>query len=208
MNIGILGSGNVGGTLGRRWSASGHRVLFSSRDPQSAEMKKLAVEARAATATVAEAVQASDVLLLATPWPVTQQVLKGAGSVADKVLIDATNPLLPDLSGLALGTNTSGAEQVALWAPSARVVKAFSTVGFNVMQNPKFPGGAPVMFYCGDDASAKETVRQLVSELGFDARDAGPLSQARLLEPFAMLWISLALKYGLGREFAFQLMRR
>jgi predicted dinucleotide-binding enzyme len=72
MNIGILGSGNVGGTLGRRWSAAGHHVIFSSRDPQSAEMKKLAAEAGAISASTAEAVQGSEVLLLSTPWPAAQ----------------------------------------------------------------------------------------------------------------------------------------
>ncbi|HXP85282.1 MAG TPA: NADPH-dependent F420 reductase [Bryobacteraceae bacterium] len=208
MNIGILGSGNVGGTLGRRWSAAGHRVIFSSRNPQSEEMQKLAAEAGATSATTAAAVQASDVLLLSTPWPATQDVVKGCGNLSGKVLIDATNPLLPDLSGLSIGTTTSAGEQVAAWAPGARVVKAFNTVGFNVMQDPKFSGGPAVLFYCGDDAAAKATVHQLASELGFDARDSGPLSQARVLEPFALLWISLAVKYGYGRDFAFQLMRR
>jgi predicted dinucleotide-binding enzyme len=208
MNLGILGSGNVGGTLGRRWSAGGHRVIFSSRDPQSAEMQKLAAEAGATSASTAEAARASEILLLSTPWPAAQEVLKSCGDLSGKVLIDATNPLLPDLSGLAVGTTTSSAEQVAAWAKGARVVKAFNTVGFNVMQNPKFGGGSAVMFYCGDDAAAKATVHGLASELGFDARDAGPLSQARLLEPFALLWISLALKYGLGREFGFQLLTR
>jgi 8-hydroxy-5-deazaflavin:NADPH oxidoreductase len=208
MNIGIIGSGNVGGTLGRRWSAAGHRVIFSSRNPQSDEMRKLTAETGAASATVADAVQASDVLLFATPWPATESAVKSCGSLAGKVLIDATNPLLPDLSGLAVGTNTSGAELVASWAPGARVVKAFNTVGFNVMQNPQFSGGPAVMFYCGDDAAAKATVHQLASELGFDARDAGPLASARLLEPFALLWISLALKYGYGREFGFQLLKK
>jgi 8-hydroxy-5-deazaflavin:NADPH oxidoreductase len=208
MKIGILGSGNVGGTLGRRWSAAGHRVIFSSRNPQSEEMQRLAAEAGASAATAVEAVQSSDVLLLATPWPATQQVLQGCGDLAGKVLIDATNPLQPDLSGLTIGTTTSGGEQVAAWAPGARVVKAFNTVGFGVMQNPAFHGGPAVLFYCGDDAAVKAVAHQLASELGFDARDAGPLTQARLLEPFALLWISLAVKHGYGREFGFQLMRR
>ena len=208
MNIGIIGSGNVGGTLGRRWSKGGHRVIFSSRNPASDEMQRLTAETGAGSATVAEAAKASDVLLLATPWPAAQAALNSAGDLTGKVLIDAINPLLPDLSGLAVGATTSGAEQVAAWAPGARVVKAFNTVGYNVMQDPKFPAGAAVMFYCGDDAAAKATVRPLIAELGFDPQDAGPLSQARLLEPFAMLWISLAVKYGYGRDIGFQLMRR
>jgi predicted dinucleotide-binding enzyme len=110
------------------------------------------------------------------------------------------------LAGLEIGTTTSGAEQVASWAPGAHVVKAFNTVGFNIMENPNFGNARPVLFYCGDHADAKQTVHQLIADLGFDAQDAGPLKQARLLEPFAMLWISLAMKGG--REIAFQLLKR
>ncbi|MBV9037741.1 MAG: NADPH-dependent F420 reductase [Acidobacteriaceae bacterium] len=207
MKIGIIGSGNVGGTLGKRWAHNGHQIVFSSRHPQSEEMKKLVAEAgaNASAATIAETVKTNDLLLLATPWPATQDALKNAGNLAGKVLIDATNPLLPRLAGLEIGTTTSGAEQVASWAPGARVVKAFNTVGFNIMENPNFEG-QPVLFYCGDDADAKQTVHQLISDLGFDTQDTGPLKQARLLEPFAMLWVSLAIKNG--REFAFQLLKR
>lgn len=147
-------------------------------------------------------------VLVSTPWDVTQATIESAGSFAGKVVIDATNPLLPSLAGLAVGTTTSAAELVSLWAPGARVVKAFNTVGNNIMANPRFGETDAVLFYCGDDAAAKATVHQLATELGFDARDAGLLTQARLLEPFALLWISLALAQAYGREIAFQLLRR
>jgi hypothetical protein len=209
MDIGVIGSGNVGGTLGSRWAAAGHRVTFGARQPESDEMKALVAKAgeNARAATVAEAA-ANGVLLLATPWPATREVLQGLGPLAGKILIDATNPLLAGLAGLEYGTTTSGAEQVAGWAPGAHVVKAFNTVGFNVMANPRFGDAAAAMFYCGDDKQAKSTVHQLALDLGFDAHDAGPLTQARLLEPFALLWISLALVHGYGREIGFQFLRR
>ena len=211
MNIGIAGSGQVGGTLGTRWAAAGHRVAFGSRHPESEEMKGLARKAgpNARVVPVGEAVASSEVVLLATPWgAATRDALESNGPWTGKVLIDATNPLLPRLEGLELGTTTSGAEQVAQWAPGARVVKAFNTVGFNVMADPRFGADPAVMFYCGDDAEAKQAVRKLAADLGFDPQDAGPLTQARLLEPFALLWISLALKHGFGREIGFQLLRR
>ncbi|MDX1981967.1 MAG: NADPH-dependent F420 reductase [Bryobacteraceae bacterium] len=210
MKIGIIGSGNVGGTLGARWAAAGHEVTFGSRDPGSEEMKALLQRAGASAqaATLARTAAANEVLLLATPWPATRQVLGGLGTLEGKVLIDATNPLLPGLEGLEYGTTTSGAEQVSQWAPGASVVKAFNTVGFNVMANPRFGDAGTALFYCGDDAGAKTVVRQLADELGFDALDAGPLTQARLLEPLALLWISLALVHGYGREIAFQFLRR
>ena len=94
---------------------------------------------------------------------------------------------------------------VAQWAKGAKVVKAFNTVGANVMADATFEGGPVAMFYCGDDAPSKRVVTAPIKELGFDA---GPLNQARVLEPFALLWISLALKYGYSREIAFRLLRR
>ena len=210
MNIGIIGSGNVGGALGTGWAKGGHQVIFGSRDPGASDMKQLLARAgsNARAATLQDASKSGDVLLLATPWPVTKEAVEGLGNLSGKVIIDAVNPLQPDLSGVAVGTTTSGGEQVAGWARGAKVVKAFNTVGSNIMENSSFGEDRPVLFYCGDDAGAKSTVKQLAGELGFEAVDAGPLTQARLLEPFALLWITLALKQGLGRDIAFKLLRR
>jgi hypothetical protein len=210
MNIGIIGSGNVGGALGTRWAKGGHQVTFGSRDPGTADMQQLVARAGATAraATLPDAVKSGDVLLLATPWPVTKEIVQGLGDLTGKVLIDAVNPLLPDLSGMALPNTTSGAEQVAGWARGAKVVKAFNTVGSNVMENAAFGVDKPVLFFCGDDAGAKGIVKQLADGLGFEGVDAGSLTQARVLEPFALLWISLAFKAGLGREIAFKLLRR
>lgn len=191
MRIGIVGSGNVGGTLGKRWEKNGHEVIFGGRDPESLH-----------------AVAACEVVVLAVPWDAVRDVVAAMGDLSGKIVIDATNPLLPGLAGLSVGTTTSAAEQVAEWAAGARVVKAFNTVGSNVMDDPKFGDGKVALFYCGDYAEAKHVVKGLVEELGFEALDAGPLKQARVLEPFAMLWISLAVQYGYGREIAFHLMRR
>jgi len=124
--------------------------------------------------------------------------------LSGKILIDGLNPLLPDLSGLEVGNTTSASEMVAGWAKGAKVVKALNRIGFPVMANPAINGKPVVMFYCGDDAAAKETVARLARELGFDARDAGPLTQARVLEPLALLWISLAMKQGYGTHWGFQ----
>ncbi len=209
MKIGIIGSGNVGGTLGTRWAQGGHEVVFSSREPGSAQMEQLVARAgkSARAAGVAEAAAASDVIVVATPWPATKDAVVSAGNLSGKVLIDATNPLLPDLSGMAVANTTSAAELMATWSKGARIVKAFNTVGFNVMANPIIAGEKVVLFYCGDDAEAKKIAYQLAAELGFDARDAGPLTQARLLEPFALLWISLALKQGYGRDWGFKVVK-
>jgi predicted dinucleotide-binding enzyme len=196
MKIGILGAGNVGATLGRKWAAAGHDVRMGVRSPSGGEV------------TLPEAFSHGEALLLSTPWPPTEAVLGSLGGFQGKILIDATNPIAADFSGLTHGLSTSGAEKVAEWAPGARVVKCFNTVGFNVMANPAFADGKPSMIYCGDDAEAKKAAHRLAEDAGFEPLDAGPLSQARFLEPFAMLWITMAMKYGYGREMAFRLMRR
>jgi 8-hydroxy-5-deazaflavin:NADPH oxidoreductase len=210
MKIGIIGSGNVGGTLGKRWAQKGHDVCFGVLDTADPKLKQLLADsgAKARAATVAEMARMSDVVVLATPWGAVPDAIKSAGNLSGKILIDVTNPLLPDLSSLTIGTTTSAGEQVAELAKSARVVKAFNTIRFGVMADTTFPQGPVALFYCGDDAEAKKTVAGLAVELGFKALDAGPLTQCRVIEPFGMLWISLAVKYGYGQNIAFQFMQR
>jgi predicted dinucleotide-binding enzyme len=87
-------------------------------------------------------------------------------------------------------------------------VKAFNSIGVNIMADPNFNGRSALLLYCGDDGDAKAAVARLATELGFEAQDAGPLRQARVLEPVALLWVSLAYAQGLGREFAFQIVKR
>jgi NADPH-dependent F420 reductase len=209
MKIGILGSGNVGATLGTRWAQGGHNVVFSSREPQSDKMKEVVEQAgsNARAVTPAETVAASDIVVVATPWSAAKDALSSVGSFQGKIVIDLLNPLLPDLSGLEVGNTISAGEMVAGWCPGGKVVKAFNTVGFPVMANPMVNGEPVVMFYCGDDAEAKKVVAQLATELGFNAVDAGPLTQARVLEPFALLWISLAFKQGFGAHWGFKILR-
>jgi 8-hydroxy-5-deazaflavin:NADPH oxidoreductase len=210
MKIAILGAGNVGGTLGRGWAGKGHEVFFGVPRPQDAKTQDLIREIgpKARAGTVAEAAAFGEAVVLATPWPVTEAAIREAGDLAGKVVVDCTNPLKPDFSGLALGHTTSGAEQVAGWAKAAKVYKAFNQTGFNNMGDPLLEGRRAVMFVCGDDADHKPAVLKLTADLGFEAIDAGGLAVARLLEPYGMLWIHLANARGLGRDFAFGLLRR
>ncbi|MGA7383160.1 MAG: NADPH-dependent F420 reductase [Methylocella sp.] len=210
MKISILGAGNVGGTLGRAWARKGHDVFFGVPNPGDVKTQELltTIGSKARAGTVAETAAAGDVIVLATPWPATKDAIQAAGNLAGKVVVDCTNPLKPDFTGLALGYTTSGAEQVAEWAKGAKVFKAFNQTGFNNMADPGFDGQRAVMFVCGDDDAQKATVLKLATDIGFEAIDAGNLVIARLLEPYGMLWIHLALARGLGRDFAFVLQRR
>jgi NADPH-dependent F420 reductase len=214
VKIGVIGAGNVGGTLGRRWAQAGHEVVFGVRDPAEEKVRTLLASAgsHARAGCVEEAAAASQVVVLTVPWEAAHDAVRSAGDLTGKILVDATNPVAMGLEGLKqgllVGHTTSAAEQVAAWAWGARVVKAFNTTGFGNMHDPCYGSQAATMFLCGDDAEAKVVVTQLGKDLGFAMIDAGPLTIARLLEPLAMLWIHLAVFQGLGTEFAFMLQRR
>jgi NADPH-dependent F420 reductase len=207
MRIGILGTGNIGGGLGRLWAGLGHEVMFGSRAPEKAVRLAESVGHGARGGTFSDAALFGEVVVLAVPWPAAQDVIQAAGDLSGKVLIDCTNPVAEGMR-LALGHTTSAAEEVARWAPGARVVKAFNTLGSKNLTNPRFNSDRASMFVCGDDQEAKEVVMRLGRVLDFDMVDCGPLESARLLEPLAMLWITLAYPIGMGPDIAFKLLRR
>lgn len=208
--VAILGTGNVGGTLGRRWVEAGQAVVFGTRDPQGEKCEVLRAELGSAAEfmSVPEAVAAAEVVVLAAPWSAAQGLLESCASWDNKILVDCTNPLNATFSGLDLGFETSAAEQIATWAPGARVVKAFNTASAATMGDPRYGDQAATMFYCGDDPAAKARVAELISAVGFEPVDAGPLRNARYLEPFAMLYIHLAVREGWGANCAFKIMKR
>lgn len=204
MKIAVVGAGNVGKALGGAWARRGHDVSYGVRNPADAKYQGLKA------ASVATAAQAAEAILLATPWDATEAALKSAGDLSGKLILDATNPLSlgPQGIGLAVGHTISGGEMVAAWAKGTAVFKTLNTTGFNNMENSGGYAQKPVMFFAGDDSAKRATVAALLTDLGFEPVDAGPLSNARLLEPYAMLWIDLALRRGQGRDFAFALMKR
>ncbi len=210
MNLAIIGTGNVGAALGTRWAGEGHRVVFGTRDPASRKARALVGSAgnHASAASAAEAAAGAEVVVLATPWDATEAVIGTLGDLTGKVVVDCTNPLTADLSGLVVGPDSSGGEEVARWAAGARVVKAFNTTGANNMADPAYGGARLLMPICGNDAEAKKAVAGLAEELGFEAVDAGPLSRSRQLEQLAVLWIALAYQQGMGLGFGFALLRR
>jgi predicted dinucleotide-binding enzyme len=199
MKIGIIGSGSVGTGLTRRLLPHGHSVMLSfSRDPKTLKEASAALGVR--MGTVAEAVRFGDIIVLAIPWVATADALQQVTEPAPgKILWDCTNTLKPDLSGLLIGTNTSGGEEVAKLAPWARVVKAIPpfaellhSAGMMIDGNPS------AVFVCGDDPGARSAVSELVDQIGAQPVDAGPLTMARYTEPAWMLLVQLAYKQGRG----------
>jgi 8-hydroxy-5-deazaflavin:NADPH oxidoreductase len=205
VKVGIIGAGGVGSALGLALARAGHGVEYGVRQPAAAKHEPL--RGHASVTSVAAAVSAAEVVILATPWAATEAALAGAGDLAGKPLLDATNPIGPGFA-LTHGLTDSGAEQVARWATTARVVKVFNSTGFENLASPVYPGARAVMFVCGDDAPACAIACELATDLGFEAVRVGALSKARLIEPVAMLWIQLAMVLGNGRNIAFGILRR
>ena len=213
LKVGVLGTGDVGRVLGSGLLAQGHEVKLGARDARNEKLTQWVAQAGkgASGGSFAEAAKFGDVIVLATLWTGTENALKlaGVGSFADKVVIDATNPLNfgPAGATLALGHTDSGGEQVQRWLPKARVVKAFNTVGNAHMVKPSFPGGPPDMFICGNDADAKKTVTDLCAELGWPTLDVGGIEGARLLEPMCILWVGYGMRTNSWNH-AFKLLRK
>jgi predicted dinucleotide-binding enzyme len=207
MKVGIIGSGKVGHALGSWIAATGDAVSFTSRDPKHAEeaAQKAGHDAKAA-ALVAD----SELILLMLPFSDVKGVLEGVRNKLDgKTVVDVTNPVTPDRQALELGHTTSGAEEIARQFPAAHVVKAFNATFAEIYQARRtgIDGHAITIFFAGDDAAAKDSVRQLILRLGFDAVDAGPLVSARCLEPLSLLNIRLGRFLGFGTTIGFSLLR-
>ncbi len=208
MSIAIIGAGNVGMALGQALTRRGESVVFGVPEPQKYAAAVAALGNRARLTTTHDAIAASDLIILAVPHAATAGIAQSVTDWQGKVLVDATNPLAPGLAGLTLGTTTSAAEVLAQQARGARVVKAFNSTGAENMADAAYAGGLPMMPVCGDDADARQRVMTLATLIGFEAVDMGPLMAARYLAPFAMTWIHLAFRQGMGRRFAFGLLRR
>lgn len=208
MNLSIVGAGHVGMALGRAFVARGQALRYGVPDPAKYADAIAALGPLAAVGSVADAVAAAEVVILAVPYAAGEAIARSVPDWGARILVDATNPLAPGLAGLAIGTTTSGAETIAAAAHGARVVKAFNTTGAENLADPRYPGGEVFMPVAGDDADARATVVALAQLVGFDAVEMGELRTARYLEPFAMTWIHLALQRGHGRNFAFARPRR
>ena len=210
MNIGTIGTGRMASALAALWAAIGHGLVLGSRDPAGARARLTLHDPGIRIGTVPEAVAFGDVVLVATPWSAGRDAIRAGGSFEGKILIDCMNPIVRDAAGLhtGMGSDTSAAEQVARWAIGARVFKAFNSIYWETLGNPRFGTQIATCFYCGEDGEAKESVARLVRETGFEAVDAGPLSSARFLEPLALLWIQLASERGMVNDIAIKLIRR
>ena len=192
MKIAIIGTGNVGRALGTSFAGAGHQVVLSGHEAAKTAEAASAIGALPA-GSAAEAVGAADIVVIAVPYTAVPSVAAEiAPFVAGKVVIDATNTLKPDYSGLATGDGPSGAELLAAVLPGARVVKAFNTLFAANQGNPRALGTTLDALYATDDAEAHATFAALASSIGFRPVSVGPLAAARELE--AMAWLNIRLQ--------------
>jgi len=211
MRVGILGSGLMGGKLGTIWARAGHAVVFSyARSKQ--KLEKLAREAHgnARAGTPGEAAREADALLLAVHWSRVDDVLKQAGDVSGKVIVNCSLPMNADDTDLVIAHTSSGSEALAQKVPKARIVSAFNTVPSEVLFGvfeARRKATKPSLVYCGDDARSKKIAAELIQDVGFDPIDAGPLRVARYTEPFTLLIAQLAYEGDEGPELGYRFVR-
>lgn len=202
MNIAIIGTGNIGAGLASVLGKTDHQVVVSDTSGGAEAAGTLQAKGvRVTAAAISAAVAGADLVILATPFGAAAEI--AAADFAGKTVIDVSNPVTADFSGLALGFDRSAAEEIAALLPGATVVKAFNTIFASHYRSGLTAGGRPIQtFVAADDAEAKARVIALAAEIGLDARDAGPLRNAQYLEPLGYLNIQFGYMLGQGTAIA------
>ena len=207
MKVGVIGSGQMGAGLGRLWAKHGHHVMFThSRRPERITDLLGEIGSHASAGTSQEVVHFANVLLLAVPWAGVEESLAAAGPLDGKIVLSCVNPF--GAQGLQVGLTTSAAEEISKLAPGAIVVEAFNTISAGLLQSRAhlFGNDTPTVLFCGDDFDAKAQAAELIADAGFHPIDAGPLQNARYIEPLAMLMRELGYSQRLGSDIAIRLM--
>lgn len=198
MKIAVIGTGNMGAGLARLLTQAGSEVVIGHRDPAKAAAFAAELGAGVEAGGVAAAIKLADIVILALPYSVIAETLKEAGNLKGKVLIDISNPVTADFSGLVVGHSSSAAEEIQALAPEATVVKAFNTIFAPLLPAEGRNGKVLQVFIAGDDEKAKRAVSSLIKSIGFEPVDAGPLRNARFIEPIGEMNIHFGFFLGKG----------
>jgi hypothetical protein len=191
--IALIGTGNVASALGPEFAMQGHDIVYGSRNPNRPEVNELVARTggnASATGQVEAAAQA-DIVVIAVPGEVAEQVVASLGDLSGKIIIDPTNRVGPGDDGFMMHTvATSNAELIQALAPDAYVVKAFNTLNYRTMIDPESSGGPVTIPLVGNNAEAKATVATLVEGMGLEPIDLGPVRFAHVLEGMLVIWIN------------------
>ncbi len=190
--IAVIGTANVAKALGTEFAAQGHTIIYGSRDPSRDSVADLVEQTGngASATTQQEAVVGADIVVLAVPGVLVEEITKGLGDLSGKIIIDPTNPLTGPMGALAHGVDTSNGEIIQNAAPDAFVVKAFNTLSWQTMIDPDLAGGPVSIPLAGNNADAKAKVAELVEGMGLEAIDVGGIENAHWVEGMLMLWIN------------------
>jgi predicted dinucleotide-binding enzyme len=201
MKIGVLGSGNIGGTLGGKWAKAGHKVVFGVRDVNSPKVQTLLgrVEGKASADAVANGIGFGDVVLFAIPWSAVEATVRANAEALDgKIIIDASNNF-----GGPVANNVGTISELV---PNAKVFRAFNSLGWENFEDPRFGETEADLFYCGPDDEACPLVEALIEDVGLRPVWVGDLDQVQLVDALGSLWVTLAFRRGMGRRLAFKLL--
>jgi NADPH-dependent F420 reductase len=202
MTIAIIGTGNMGSGIARLLASKGIDVAIGHRDPAKAAALAGEIGPRAQGGGSEAAARLADIVILAVNYGTAESALKGAGDLTGKIVVDISNPITPDYKALVVGHTTSAAEEIQKFVPGARVVKAFNTIFAQLLPSEAREGREVQVFVAGDDEAAKKAVSGLASSVGFAPVDAGPLSNARYLEPVGEINIHFGFFLGWGTSAA------
>jgi len=189
--VSIIGTGDMGDSLGPRFVELGYSVIYGSRDPEGDKAQRVGRETgpKVRVTTQRKAAQAGDIVILAVPWPAMETVAQNLGSLDDKIVIDISFPHRQAEDGYYEPMlETSSAEMIQQWNPGARVMKTFALQASYVIDDPGVVGGPVSIPIASDDREAKEQVANIIVAMGLDPIDAGPLRLSRELEAMQRLY--------------------
>ena len=189
--IAIIGTGDMGDSLGPRFAELGYKVVYGSRDPDGDKAQGVlaATGGDSSVTTQRDAAQAGDIVILAVPWPAMEDVAQNLGSLDGKIVIDISFPHEQGEDGYYVPMlETSSPEMILKWNPGARVMKTFALQASYVIDDPGVVGGPVTIPIAADDREAKEQVARIIIEMGLDPIDAGPLRYSRELEAMQRLY--------------------
>ena len=197
--IAVLGTGNIGGTLARKWVAAGHEVTLGARDPEKASVRDLAQELGVSPTPLADAPARADVVLFAVPGAAMQDTISHIGAGLDgKIVIDASNNVAAAVA--------HSADAISAAAPSALYYRAFNTLGWELFADPAVGGVQADHFFCGVEGPSREVVEQLIADVGLRPICVGGPEEAGVVDAMLRIWLTLAMKRGYGRHIAFKLL--
>jgi predicted dinucleotide-binding enzyme len=201
MKIAILGSGNIGVTLGKKWANTGHTVTFGARNVADPKYQKLQQSGAGniAIAPIATAISLAEVIVFAIPGQAVAESVAGVGkALVGKIIIDATNKIgEAELNSVAA---------LSAAAPTAKLFRAFNSLGWENFETPHLADNQIDLFYCGEGGEARDTVAQLIADIGLRPIYVGDLSHVTTVDTLTKLWFALAFEQGYGRRLAFKVL--